>query len=447
VSGLRRELGLPSAVAITVGGVIGSGIFMKPLDLARSLPSEGWIHAAWIGLGLVCLCGALAYAELGAMFPSAGGQYAFLREAYGRFVAFLYGWCFGLAISTGGIAALAVAFGQAFGRLAPLPPGGETAVALAMIAGPAAVNHAGVRRGALLQNAATLAKVAALAAIALAGLRAVAPATPQAPSAPPTGSGIVAACIAVFWAYEGWYQLPFSAAELRRPERDLPRGLIIGMAALIVLYVLVNAAYLAVVPLPEMRGLAHEVDVPLRTLERAFGAWAAAAFPALLCVSVAGAANPNFLSNSRAFFEMARDGLMPARVARVSPATGTPAVAIWAQAAWSAVLVLVLRTFRDITEYVIFVGLVFFALTTAAVYVLRRRSPDLPRPFRCPGYPVTPAVFIVAALAVDARMLLDPELRTNALIGLAILAAGVPFFALTRPRPVSSPTDGGPSPP
>jgi APA family basic amino acid/polyamine antiporter len=204
------------------------------------------------------------------------------------------------------------------------------------------------------------------------------------------------------------------------------------MAALIALYVGVSAAYLAVVPLPEMRGLAAEVDVPLRTLDRGFGAWAAAAFPALLCLSVAGAANPNFLSNSRAFFAMAQDGLLPARVARVSPKTGTPAVAIWGQALWSAVLVLVLRTFRDITEYVVFVGLVFFALTTAAVYVLRRKAPGRPRPFRCPGYPVTPAVFIAVALAVDARMLLDAELRRNALIGLGIVAAGLPPYLLVR---------------
>jgi basic amino acid/polyamine antiporter, APA family len=416
--------------------VIGSGIFLKPLDLARTLPSEAWIHGLWAGMGLVCLCGALAYAELGAMFPEAGGQYAFLREAYGRFVAFLYGWCFALAISTGGIAALAVAFGQSFGRLVALPDGGETAVALAMIAVLALVNHAGVRSGAALQNAATAAKVAALAAIAVAGLLA-APAEAAAPAAagPLTGGGLVAACVAIFWAYEGWYQLPFSAAELRRPERDLPRGLVLGMAVLIAIYVVVNAAYLAAVPLSEMRGLSAEVDVPLRTLDRSLGAWAAAAFPALLCLSVAGAANPNFLSNSRAFFAMARDGLFPARLAAVSARTGTPVAAIWGQALWSAVLVLLLPTFRDLTEYVVFVALVFFALTTGAVYVLRRKAPGRPRPFRCPGYPVTPAVFLAVALAVDVRMLFDPELRDNALIGLGILVAGVPFFALTR-RPV-----------
>jgi APA family basic amino acid/polyamine antiporter len=181
-----------------------------------------------------------------------------------------------------------------------------------------------------------------------------------------------------------------------------------------------------------MRGLAQEVDVPLRTLERSFGPWAAAGFPLLLCVSVVGAANPNFLSNSRAFFAMAREGTAPELVARVSPRFGTPAVAIWGQAVWSGVLVILLRTFRDLTEYVIFVGLVFFALTTAAVYVLRRKAPGAARPFRCPGYPVTPAVFIAVACAVDVWMLLDGGLRTNALIGLGILAAGVPLWFLTR---------------
>ena len=447
---LQRRLGLPSAISITVGAVIGSGIFMKPLSVAQSLPSETWIFALWIGLGLVCLFGAFAYAELGAMFPEAGGQYAFLREGWGPGVGFLYGWVFFWAINSGTMAALATAFAE---YLLPLLNVDKEAhplmivgVASLMIFLLAVVNHFGVALGALLQNLSTFAKLGALGLIVLGGLVAVAghgfpaPMTPNfAPHALQV-SGLLTAFTGIFWAYEGWYQLPFNAAELKRPERLLPLGLILGMLVLIVTYAAVNAIYLQMVPFAEMNQLPAGADqqVPYLAVMRIFSPQVAAYLTLLVAISVMGAANPNLLSSSRAFYAMGRDGLVPKALNWIHPRHGTPTVAIWSQAIWAILLVLYLKKFHDITAFVVFASFLFYALTVAAVWRLRGRLPDHPRPYRCTGYPLTPALFIIVTVAFVVTLLLDPHERHNALVGLAILAAGIPFYWWQRMRSGSS---------
>ncbi len=435
---LERSLGLTSAIAIVVGGVIGSGIFLKPYDIARSLPGPAWIFACWIGLGVICLFGAFVYAELGALLPEAGGQYAFLREAWGRFPAFLYGWCLFLVINTGTLAALAVAFASSLGSVVALSGTGETAVAAAMILVLALVNHFGAGAGAGLQNLSTLAKLGALAAIVLGGFlvapRATTEAARAAPELPDLTSGLVVSALAIFWAYQGWYQLPFNAAELRDPERTLPRGLILGTLVLIAVYVSVNAAYLRAVPLEEMRTLQRDVDVPLVAIERMLGGPSESALALLLCLSAFGAANPCLLSTPRAFYAMAQDGLWLRSMTRVHPTHRTPTIAIWSQAAWSVGLVVVLQQFRDLTEFVVFAALLFYALTVAAVFVLRRKLSQRPRPYACWGYPWAPAVFIGVVLLVDVRTLMDPVSRRNSLLGLLILAAGALAYATARWR-------------
>jgi amino acid transporter len=437
---LRRRLGLSSAIAITVGAVIGSGIFMKPLEVGQGIPGETWIFATWIVLGIVCLFGAFAYAELGAMLPEAGGQYSFLREGWGRFPAFLYGWTFFWVINSGTMAALALAFADNLLPLAGIDPqaspAGKVALAGAMIVVLAVVNHVGVGVGAVVQNVSTLCKLGALAMIVGAGFLSaggasgeLAPATVPAIEMPK----LIAACVAIFWAYEGWYQLPFNAAELRRPERDLPLGLVLGLLLLIAVYVLMNAVYLRVVPLEEMVTLQNAADVPRLTVARAIDPTVAGYLSLLIAVSVFGAANPNLLSSPRAFYEMARDGLVPSRLMHVSLRFGTPTVSIWTQALVGIVIVAGFRSFKDVTVYVVFAALVFYALTVAVVYRLRRREPARARPFCCPGYPWTPALFIAAVLFVDVQTLLDPNERDNALIGLCIIATGIPaYFALRR---------------
>ena len=436
---LKRHLGLLSATMVVVGSVIGSGIFYKPLDIAQSMPDVPSILACWAVLGVICLFGAFAYGELGAMLPEAGGQFAFLREAYGPFVAFLYGWCLLLVINTGTLAALAVAFAGTVGRLVALPPAAELGLGAAMVLSLAAVNHFGVRWGALLQNVSTLAKLGALGAIVLGGyLIGQAPPAPPAPieAAPIVDplSGLITACVAVFWAYEGWYQLPFSAAELKNPARDLPRGLILGVLILIVTYVAVNAVYLHLIPLTEMRALDQDIEVPQLALQRIVGPGGATLLLLLIALSVYGAGNPNLLSTPRALYAMAREGLAFPVLTRIHPIHRTPTVAIWFQALWSLVLLIVLETFRDITEFVIFAALIFYGLSVAAVYVLRWRLPTKPRPYRCLGYPLTPALFIAAILFVDVQTLMIPEKRANALYGLLIIAAGIPAYLLIRRR-------------
>jgi APA family basic amino acid/polyamine antiporter len=244
-------------------------------------------------------------------------------------------------------------------------------------------------------------------------------------------SGLIVASVAIFWAYEGWYVLPFNAAELRRPERDLPRGLVWGMFILVAAYTTVNAAYLHVLPLDQMRAMTSEPEVPKAVITRAFGAGAGDWLAIFICISTFGAANPTLLSCPRCFYAMARDGMAFPVAMRVHAVYGTPTVAIWALAIWSSALVIVLKTFRDITEYVIFAGLIFYGLAVAAVYLLRRRRPDAARPYRCFGYPLTPALFIAAVAFVDVYTLLDPRMRWNAIYGLGILAAGAVVYWLS----------------
>jgi len=446
---LQRRLGLASAISITVGAVIGSGIFMKPLSVAQSLPNEGWIYALWIGLGAVCLFGAFAYAELGAMFPEAGGQYAFLREAWGPAVGFLYGWVFFWAINAGTMAALATAFAEySLPWLTPSamderqdPSGHVVVIASGMILGLAVINHFSVTFGAGLQNLSTLAKVGALGLIVAGGLYYLGGDPIVHAKAPGAVaglhvSGLVTAFVGIFWAYEGWYQLPFNAAELTRPDRQLPLGLIGGLLVLIVIYAAVNAVYLQTVPLAEMRGLSMERQVPYLAISRIFSPGLADYLNLLVAISVLGAANPNLMSSTRAFYAMARDGVLPKMLTRVHPRHGTPTIAIWAQAIWSVLLVVYLRHFHDITAFVVFAAFLFYALTVAAVYRLRRIRPDHPRPYRCTGYPLTPALFIVVAVAFVLALLSDPDERKNALIGLIILFAGLPYY-FWRKRSVS----------
>lgn len=442
---LQRRLGLTSAITITVGAVIGSGIFLKPLTVAQALPSEAWIHALWVGLGLVCLCGAFAYAELGAMLPEAGGQYAFLREGWGRGVAFLYGWTFFWVINAGTIAALSLGFAEnllpAFGvdmASESAAPFWMRIVPVAMVLVLALVNHFGVALGALVQNVSTFAKVGALGLIVVGGALAF-EAAPQQYAAPAahaatslSTAGLVAAFMGIFWAYEGWYQMPFNAAELKRPERNLPLGLIGGMVILIAVYWFVNLVYLRVVPFEEMQAMAKgtpSTHVATLTVERIFSPAVAGYLTVFIAISIFGAANPNMLSSPRAFYAMGRDGLVPSALEKVSPRWGTPVAAIWVQAIAGILLVLLLKTFGDVTEFVVFAAFLFYAMTVAAVYRLRRAQPERPRPYRCTGYPWTPALFIVVSVAFVAATLQDEAGRRNAMKGLAIIAAGVPFYA------------------
>ncbi|MAG58743.1 MAG: hypothetical protein CMJ83_20835, partial [Planctomycetes bacterium] len=356
---------------------------------------------------------------------------------------FLYGWCLLLVINTGTLAALAVVFSSNLAKIVPMQtePVWATSwgvsltvqdlIGISMIVSLAVVNHFGVRWGALFQNVSTTAKLLALGAIVVGGFFAfdadveAPPTDAVAPPMPDLVSGMVIAAVALFWAYEGWHQLAFSAAEMKDPKRDIGRGLIIGIVVLVVTYLAVNAVYLHVIPLEEMRRYGGDADVPHAAMVRIFGGAAGSWFAALICLSVYGASNPNMLSAPRAFYAMAKDGAVPEVLTRVHSRWRTPHVAIWVQTAWAVLLLFLLKTFENLTEFVVFAALIFYALVVAGVFALRRRKPDLDRPFRCPGYPVTPLLFIAVVLFVDIRLLMQEDDRDNALKGLVIIGAVV----------------------
>jgi APA family basic amino acid/polyamine antiporter len=288
-----------------------------------------------------------------------------------------------------------------------------------------------------VQNVSTFGKVGALGLIVVGGFFATGggpgPIVEPAAHAQSTLSvaGLVGAFMGIFWAYEGWYQMPFNAAELKRPERNLPLGLILGMVILITVYLLINIVYLRAVPFEEMQAMAAgtpSTHVATLTVARIFSPEIAGYLTLLIAISIFGAANPNMLSSPRAFYAMGQDGLVPSALTRVSPRWGTPTVAIWVQAAVGIVLVLMLETFGDTTDFVVFAAFIFYALTVAAVYRLRWRRPDLPRPYRCTGYPLTPALFIVVAIAFVAAVLDDEKAQQNARKGLVIVLAGLPYY-------------------
>ena len=426
---LRRVLGLVDVVGILVGTVIGSGIFIVPAQIAGRVESPVLMMAVWVVGGVLSFFGALALAELAAAFPQAGGMYVFLREAYGRLVAFLFGWALFLVIDAGSIATLAVAFSSKYlPFFVTLTPLGQKAVALALIAVLVAVNYAGARSGALVQNTLMLIKFGAILGVVV-FVFALAPGSTANfthPPAPPISMDLVSrfglALVASLWAYKGWEAATFSAGEVRSPERVLPLGMLGGTAVVVVLYLLANLAYLYVFP---VGAVATSTRIAADAMSAAVGPIGAGIVAGVILCSIAGAANGNLLTCPRVFYAMASDGLFFRRFAEVHPRFGTPHVSIVATGAWSAVLALS-GTFEQLATYVVFGQWLFFGLTVAGVMVLRRRRPDLPRPYRTWGYPVTPILFVAAALFICGNTLVG-QFRSS-VAGLGLILLGVPAF-------------------
>jgi basic amino acid/polyamine antiporter, APA family len=430
---LRRTLSLRDLVFIVVGTVIGSGIFLTPGAVVRSAGSGGLALAAWIVGGVLSLLGALTFAELGAANPESGGMYAYLRDAFGPLPAFLYGWTMFLVIGSGSLATLGAAFPRYVGVLVPLTPAASSAVALAMIAVVTVLNIRGTRRSADVQGVATSIKAAVIVLLAIA-LIAIGPGGlarsvwwPDHISAS-TLSGAVTGMIGVLWAYEGWQYVTFSAGETVDPQRTFGRGIVAGTAMLIGIYVLANVGYFSVLGVD---GVAASTRVATDAAAVVLGPAASKLLAIVILVSIFSAANGLTLTLPRLFFAMANDGVFFARLAAVHPGFGTPAAAILGTAAWSAVLVLS-GSFEQLLAYVVFMSWLWFALAALAIFVSRRRAPDAVRPFRTPGYPVTPIVFVAAALVIVANTIVAQPLQSS--IGLALAAAGIPAYLLWRRR-------------
>ena len=440
---LVRSLGAWDGALITIGATVGSGIFLTTGDIARGLPQPGLILLLWVVGGLYAMAGALAYSELGAMFPRAGGQYHFLKEAYGPVWGFLFGWTSFLVIMTAGIAAIAVGFGEYLGafvpgfsadsRLLSLDLGGlhwtvrgpQLAGALAIVL-LTAVNWLGVREGALVQNAATALKVAALVILVVIGL-VVAPVAAPAWSAPLPDQGLIAGLglgmVAVLWTYDGWYVLTFSAGEMRRPERTLPRGLLGGVAVVAALYLAINWIYLRALGPVE---LARSERVGEAAAAALLGPGAARAVSAVILLSMFGCLAANVLCCARIYLPMAQDGVFFRSLARIDPRHRTPAASLLAQGVWGVALALS-GTYSELYTAVVFAGVLFHAATAAAVFVLRRRLPDAPRPYRAWGHPWTTGAFILACLGLVAVTLIQAPLRS--LLGLLLIGSGLPAYA------------------
>jgi APA family basic amino acid/polyamine antiporter len=430
-TGLARRLTLGDSIAIVVGMMIGGGIFLVPNLVARSLPSTPMMMAVWVVAGAVSLIGALACAELGSAFPATGGQYVFLREAYGPAAAFLCGWSLFTVARTAQAAWLAVVFSIYLGyfvRLGHLP---SLLVSLAVLATFTWVNYRGVKFGTVVQNSFTSAKVVGLLIIIAAALLLGGPAT-HSGAVPPHGlasisiSSFGVALIACLLGYDGWVQLTFVAGEIRNPERNVMRALVVGTLAVTGIYLLANTAYLRVLSIPEIAASGH---VGADATERVLGPIGGRVVSLIILISVLGTLNGCFLTSPRVYFAQAADGLFFRKFADVHPVYGTPGFAIVAQAVWSAVL-LVSGSYESLIDYSLFGIWLFYGLMIGAVIVLRRNRPDLAHPYRMWGYPITPVVFLLVTLWFLINMLITrPQASFS---GLGLILTGVPAYFLWR---------------
>ena len=428
---LPRRLGILDTTAIVVGIVIGSGIFLLPNLIARNLPSRAAILAAWMISGVLSFFGALAYAELGTMMPATGGQYVYLREAYGPLCAFVCGWTFMLAVLSGGSAWLAVTFSIYAGYFVPLTPAMRNMLSIALIAALSAVNYVGVREGAWVQRTFTYLKVAALLVLIGAGFLGPHSAGAASVSAHPPVSlahfGIaMAACL---MAYNGWSYVSFVAGEVKDPQRNLLRSLTIGMAAVGVLYVFANVAYLKVFTIPQIASTERVgADLAMRTMGSMGGTFVSLT----VLLSIIGAVNGCILTGARIPFAQARDRLFFARFGEVHPRFQTPAFAILCGGVWTAILVLS-GSYETLYSYSILAAWIFYTMSVGAVFVLRRKLPDAARPYRMWGYPYTLWLFVAVSIWFMVNALVT-QLRPS-LMALVIVATGVLAYWIWRRLP------------
>ena len=450
---LARSLSLRDAIALVLT-VIGTGVFLKTATMAQLVGSPSTVLLAWVAAGILSLAGALTYAELGAMLPEAGGDYVFLREAYGNLPAFLFGWSTLVLIATGAVAAVATAAASFLGTFVPLDAvwvardfnvlgqvvhwrlGIQQVVAVAIIVLFSAINARGVAAGARTQWLATVAKLGGIALIVLGAfllshtgslqhLRK--PVTAQAASGGMAAFG--AAMLAALWAYQGWANVAMVAGEIEKPERNVPRALIYGMLLVIVVYLLTNLAYFYALPFGEVltaNSTAYRDALPVAAkAAQTFFKYGPQLVSIAFVVAVIGTLNGIILMNARVPFAMARDGLFFRHLGDLSATTRAPVVAIWVQAIWASVLTLS-GTFDQITTSVIFALWIFFALVGSSLFVLRRKLPASPRRYRTPGYPVVPLLFVLVAVWLVVNSVQAYPVESAA--GLLLIALGLPFY-------------------
>ena len=438
---LDRQLGLFDSTMMVIGIVIGSGIFMTTGLMADALPSASLILIVWLLGGLQMLAGALTYAELGAAMPKAGGQYVYLREAYGSLPAFLFGWVAFIAYLTGTNAAIAVAVAEHLGSFYPsisthnivigfdyFSISGGQIFAISLILILSFINYLGILFGKWIQNVFTILKIGSILFFALAGLFistgnhidfSINP-TNMSIGSILTGMGI--ALVAVTWTVGGWEYVTFAAGEIKNPKKNLPLALIIGTVVILVLYIMINIAYLKVLPMDSLIG---ELKVGEATAKSLYGPGIAGAFVVVVIISMFGSLNGNILVGPRISYAMAKDELFFSKAADVHPKFHTPGNAIMIQGFWAAVLVLS-GTFEEIITLVVFVNFMMWIAASSTVFVLRKKQPELERPYKVWGYPYVPAFFIIFSSAILINTFFESPQQSLMGIGLTLL--GIPAY-------------------
>jgi basic amino acid/polyamine antiporter, APA family len=469
--GLVRALGPLMATAVVVGTVIGSGVFKKPQAIAASVPNFSVVAVVWILGGVLAVLGALSLAEVAVLYPRAGGNYVFLREGYGRLASFLFGWVEFWIIRSASLAALATVFTESLHDILRETLGagaGSTVLSyweqrlltVAIIVALALVNVRGVKWGGLLQLFITTVKVASLVGIFVLPLVVAVrppsslPGSPAASLAPPTFTltGTLTAFLGVLWAYHGWMNIAPVAGEVRQPQRNLPLALLLGVGIIIALYLGANVAYHLVIPQGEMAALPKDTPVVTEFSLRLLGSVGALLASAAVMCSVFGALNGNLLVGPRLLYAMGEDGLAPRALGNVHPRFHTPAVAILIMAAWAALLVvavgILIQTeilspdkshFDVMTDFAMFGAVIFDTMAVSTIFIFRRRLPHAERPYRCPGYPVVPALYMILPAMVLGNMFINQQVEALTGVGFIVLGAIVYQLFLRRPEPEGSP--------
>jgi APA family basic amino acid/polyamine antiporter len=432
---LARKLGPLDATMIVVSGIIGSGIFINPYVVAQKVETPFLILAVWLAGGVIALCGAFVFAELGTVLPRAGGQYAFFREAFHPLVGFLHGWSLLLIIQSGATAAVAVTCGEYIAQLARLPESSVKPIAIALLLALVAFHSSGIKPGAVLINIITLGKTGAIAILVIAAFALAErsgitfePLVPERLQGPGLISAFFAGLVPAMFAYGGWQNSNFLVEEMRDPERNLPRAILIGVAIVIAVYLSANVAYVHVLSAPVLAA----TPTPAAALAaEVFGPRGADALSVLVIVSTFGFLNLALMTAPRVYYAMAQDGLFFASVARVSPRTHVPVIAIATQGVLAAAFALY-NTYDRLLGYAVFADWIFFSLAAVALIVFRRTRPDAPRPYPTPLYPIVPLVFVAAGTGIVLNLFIDDPV--NAIKGTAIIAIGVPVFFIWRRR-------------
>jgi len=442
---LLRKMNLLDTTFLVIGAIVGSGIFMTTGFIAEYLPSPGMILLIWLVGGFIALSGALAFAELGAMFPTSGGQYVYLKEAFGHWAGFLYGWGFFWVIECGGVATLAVGFAEYFGYFVPqlstkvillnlsfaghdyTMSAGQLIAVLSIVVLSAA-NYFGIKSGITVQNIFTFLRIASVAALIVLGLSIGQKSGVMNLSQMFSGASTFSfklfglALIAVLWTYDGWYSVSCTAEEIKNPGRNIPLGLILGTFCVTLIYFLVNLVYVLALPVKSMQGVARIGELASTHL---FGPTATIFITGTIMISIFGCLSASILYGPRVFFAMAEDKAFFQSMKYIHPRYRVPTKAIIWQAVWSCLLCLT-GTYQNLFEYVVFALVIFWAATGLAVIVLRHTQPETPRPYKAWGYPLLPILFVLINLGVFLNTIRAQPFKS--LIGLVILLAGIPAF-------------------